>query len=66
MKKKRHSEEQIIAIVKQCEAGRRVPELAAEAGGGSRSVVRPSVLGLEAGFEAEDDRRRHRGYGAVR
>ena len=32
MKKKRYSEEQIIAIVKQCEAGRRVPELAREHG----------------------------------
>lgn len=32
MKKKRYSEEQIIAIVKQCEAGRRVPEPAREHG----------------------------------
>lgn len=30
--KKRYSEEQIIAIVKQCEAGRRVPELAGKHG----------------------------------
>lgn len=30
MKKKRYSEEKIIAIVKQQEAGRKVPELARE------------------------------------
>ena len=32
MKKTRHSEEQIIGVLKQMEAGRRVPELARELG----------------------------------
>ena len=32
MKKKRHTEEQIIGIVKEHEAGRKVPELAREHG----------------------------------
>ena len=32
MKKTRHSEEQIIGVLKQMEAGRKVPELARELG----------------------------------
>jgi putative transposase len=32
VKKKRHSEEQIIGVLKQMEAGRKVPELAREMG----------------------------------
>lgn len=49
MKKKRYSEEQIIAIVKQCEAGLRVPELAREHG-----VSAGTIYGWKAKFGGMD------------
>lgn len=42
MKKSRHSEEQIIGVLKQREAGRKVAELAREVGG-SEAILRDRV-----------------------
>ena len=58
MKKKRHSEEQIIAIVKQCEAGCRVPDLAREHG-----VSEGTIYGWKSKYAGMDvaDAKRLRG-----
>jgi putative transposase len=55
MGKKRHSGEQIIAIVKQCEAGRRVPHVAREHG-----VSEGTIYGWksnDAGMDVADAKR---------